>query len=261
MATVFLKQYGERRTGTNVLRALTAANFQDVVVLMHILGDKHSPPVPLDDFWRDAQQAANPAFEFVSRATFAVPALTTSADDRRQIAEVRRCAAAVAEAFTSGSFGWIISIRNPYTWAISLARFLGWANRRTWSNDSIDDLRAACRRFNENYKAWFALVEAHPARAVIVRHEDLVHDQERAIEPIEHLLGCKRRGAFRPVDRVVDPAIWDHEAMPMAQLPYDRDYYAGTAILGNLGPAHRDAITDSIDWPRLAPLGYAPAAA
>jgi hypothetical protein len=46
--TLYLKQYGERRTGTNALRALIAANYADVAVLMHILGDKHSPPADLD---------------------------------------------------------------------------------------------------------------------------------------------------------------------------------------------------------------------
>ncbi|HEX3961172.1 MAG TPA: sulfotransferase [Trebonia sp.] len=42
----FIKQYGEKRTGTNVLRALLHAHYRDVTVLMHVLGDKHSPPGP-----------------------------------------------------------------------------------------------------------------------------------------------------------------------------------------------------------------------
>ena len=45
--TAFIKQYGEKRTGTNVLRALLHAHYRDVTVLMHMLGDKHSPPGPL----------------------------------------------------------------------------------------------------------------------------------------------------------------------------------------------------------------------
>ena len=64
--TIFVKQYGERRTGTNFLRTLLTANYH-TEVLMHILGDKHSAPVPFDEYWRDAQCDANPARAFVCR--------------------------------------------------------------------------------------------------------------------------------------------------------------------------------------------------
>jgi hypothetical protein len=78
----FLKQYGERRTGTNALRALIAANFPNVVVLMHLLGNKHSPPVALDALWHEVQGSDDAAFELVSRATFDAPSLTTVRNDR-----------------------------------------------------------------------------------------------------------------------------------------------------------------------------------
>jgi len=69
--TTYLKQYGERCTGTNYLRFLLQKNCTDTVVLMHILGDKHSPPEPLEELWRATRQCPQPDVEFVSRATFA----------------------------------------------------------------------------------------------------------------------------------------------------------------------------------------------
>jgi hypothetical protein len=41
---IFIKQYGEMRTGTNLLRLCLQETFDDAVVFMHVLGDKHSPP-------------------------------------------------------------------------------------------------------------------------------------------------------------------------------------------------------------------------
>jgi hypothetical protein len=53
--TAFIKQYGEKRTGTNVLRALLHAHYRDITVLMHVLGDKHSPPSPLVGGYRPGE--------------------------------------------------------------------------------------------------------------------------------------------------------------------------------------------------------------
>jgi hypothetical protein len=256
--SLFLKQYGERRTGTNALRALVTANLPDIIVLMHILGDKHSPPQPLDDLWRDARQSDDPAWELVSRATFGAPSLTTVPGDRRQIAELRRCAAPLAAAWESGALGWLISIRNPYAWALSLARYLGWASRRVFPDGRIEDLRTACRRFNENYAAWLALLDADPRRTVLVRHEDLVGDPEGIVRDIGTRFGRQPRAAFEAVDRIVEPALWDGMEMPMRLLPYDRDHYAGDEHVRALPQLHRDVVTQTIDWNLLGRLGYAP---
>jgi hypothetical protein len=251
----FLKQYGERRTGTNALRALIAANFPNVVVLMHLLGDKHSPPVALDALWREVQWRDDAAFELVSRATFDAPSLTTVRNDRRQLAEVRRWAAPVAEAHANGTLGWVISIRDPYAWALSVARFLGWATRRVLPDGRADDVRAACARFNESYAAWLALAES---RTLVVRHEDLVRDPEAVVRTLAQKFGCERAPEFVAVDRVVEPAIWDGMAMPTQMLPYDREHYAGEGHVSGLPALHRDVVTETIDWELVRPFGYAP---
>jgi len=254
----FLKQYGERRTGTNALRALLSANLRGVVVLMHVLGDKHSPPVNFDEIWRDAQASDDPAYAFVSRATFAAPALTTSADDRRQVNELRRCAVAIAEAHLDGRIGWIISVRHPHSWAVSLARFLGWSSRRLIPEERSDDLRAACLRFNENHRAWCALADAEPARTMFVRHEDLVRDAVTTVQQVASHFALSPSETYTPIDRVMEPALWDHTGMPARLLSYDRDYYAGGDHLSTLTPSLRRLITGTIDWDLLRRFGYEP---
>src|ERR1051325_6534532 len=94
----FVKQYGERRTGTNFVRALLCANYH-VEVLMHIFGDKHSAPAPFDEYWREAQSDPMPARAFAWRATFSVPAATTNALDPLQVEDVTEMADGIANAF------------------------------------------------------------------------------------------------------------------------------------------------------------------
>ena len=88
----FLKQYGAQRTGTNYLRILLQKNYSDVCVLMHVLGDKHSPPAPFEDLWADVETEPDPALAFVSRATFRHPSLSTAESDPRQHDTVRQIA-------------------------------------------------------------------------------------------------------------------------------------------------------------------------
>src|SRR5687767_1130513 len=106
--TKFLKQYGEKRTGTNYLRALLLANCPGTVPLMHILGDKHSPPVPLDHYWQKTQEAPDRAFEFVKAATFAAPAESTRPNDAAQLEHMRSLATQIDESVSTGQLGFLI---------------------------------------------------------------------------------------------------------------------------------------------------------
>ena len=119
--TVFLKQYGERRTGTNYLRALLLANCPGTVPLMHVLGDKHSPPVALDEYWQKARMRPDAAFEFVKATTFASPAESTHPQDTAQLQHMRRLAEPLAQSVADGRLGFLISVKHPYPWAASFA--------------------------------------------------------------------------------------------------------------------------------------------
>ena len=119
---VCLKQFGEKRTGTNFVRALLLANYPDVVPLMHVLGDKHLAPLDLCRYLENAEAAPDPAWEFIRAATLAAPAEYTRADDPEQIRYLRGIAEAVTHAVRSGELGFILSTKHPYAWAASLAR-------------------------------------------------------------------------------------------------------------------------------------------
>ncbi|HET7433676.1 MAG TPA: hypothetical protein VFN10_03070 [Thermoanaerobaculia bacterium] len=250
---MFLKQYGERRTGTNALRALIAANFEDVIVLMHILGDKHSPPVDLDGLWREVQDADDAPWQFISRATLDRPSLTTRSDNAWQSAEMRRHAAPLAQAFAAGAFGYVISIKNPYAWAVSIAKFTNWSRAV-----ATERLREACRVFNDCYRAWLPLLERGPA--LLIRHEDLIRDTEGVLDRLGRTFGIRRSATFRPIEKLALPADWDDGPLPIGRSRFDAGRYLREEYLQALSPPQRDVVTSTMDWELLGRFGYAPLA-
>ncbi|MFP5247714.1 MAG: hypothetical protein ACLGH0_13565, partial [Thermoanaerobaculia bacterium] len=155
---VFLKQYGAMRTGTTYLRSLLQSHYADVVPLMHILGDKHSPPAPFTELWRNAQTDPDPALAFVLHATTYAPALTTNLDDPGQRNEVQRVASRLAEAFRDGALGFVISSKNPYAWIVSYARYASWVSRHgIVPGHFVTEVEERCRELNAHYRSWIAL--------------------------------------------------------------------------------------------------------
>lgn len=247
------KQYGEMRTGTNLLRALLVKNYPGTTVLMHVLGDKHSPPADFARLWEETRSAAEPAHEFVRRATFEVPSLTTTEKDPRQTAMTRQLAARLAAAWEGRELAFLVSIKEPYAWAASMARFCGWT---LTADESLGQLESACRRFNERYTAWLELAAGGPC--AFVHHEDLVGDVTAVLGELEGRFGlpCARapevpRGPLRP-------ARWDYSPIHVGVRTFDADHYLRRRYLAELPPAHREVVTQTIDWDLLRRFDYAP---
>jgi Sulfotransferase family len=205
--TAFIKQYGEKRTGTNVLRALLYSHFRDVTVLMHVLGDKHSPPSP----------------------------------------DARGC--------RPGTLGFVVSVKHPYAWLASVRRFA-----LLDPQSPAPDTRAACERFNANYRSWLALRAEHGERVVVVRYERLLAHPSACLARIARSLGLERQtaGAIDLPANVVVPTRCDHMPTRTAPVPFDRDYYVRRDYLADLSDADKDTMRARIDWAQLAPYGYAP---
>lgn len=258
---VFLKQYGERRTGTNYIRYLLRENYSNAVVLMHALGDKHSPPAPFDEIWRASRDAADPALEFISRATHAMPAESTIQGNAGQQQELERLAQPVAEAFAGGSLGFVVSVKDPYAWALSFAQYERWGRRGPSARRYDARLAGACKAFNDRYRAWLALAAERPAHVHIVRYEDLLADVEQTLRMLE-----RKFRLHRSTPEVVDAAnamgaaLWDHDNYHPTKYSFrKREFYLQRQYLGHLSLLDRELITRSIDWSLLATLGYEPA--
>ncbi len=251
---VFFKQYGERRTGTNVLRALLAENFEQVTVLLHVLGDKHSSPSELSE-----------DEGVVSRATWAVPAQTTSPDEPAQREYLERVAPALGAALREGQLRYLVSTKHPYAWAASWLRWSGW---RTDARKPMlaaqermlgEVLRFACLEFNRKHREWLALCDQNPATATIVRFEDLLESPRSVLAALQRQHGLKaRREQLRLIRERVAATEWDHQETPVTGEPFDSDYYRRREFMSELTGKMPEIVSRSIDWTLLERLGYRP---
>ncbi len=213
--TVCLKQYGEKRTGTNYLRALLIGNYPGVVPLMHILGDKHSPPVDLCLHWETVASTDDPAWEFVRSASFAAPAESTRPTDPAQLGYLREVAEVVTQSVRSNELGFILSTKHPYAWAASLARYSGWmivqGGVAHMARHFRQHLSHACHQFNERHHAWLRHHRRCESRSIIVRHEDLVQDTLSVLRGLEAKFSLTRaQPEVMLVSGRVLPTDWDH---------------------------------------------------
>jgi hypothetical protein len=256
-----IKQYGARRTGSSYIRAMIAANYSEVLPLIHILGDKHSPPVDLDHFLRTSVAAPDPDWEFVRAATLAAPAESTRPHDERQIACLRRTAARVADSVRRGTLGFAISCKNPYAWAASLARHSGWTvwsptGRRVKTSCS-ERLAAACREYNRNYRAWLDLHARFPSRSILIRHEDLVEDARGVLENMERLFGFARlHPELRLIAENSEAVDWDDSGPALRKTRFNASFYRERRYMKQLSASLRETVEENIDWPVASALGY-----
>ena len=221
---VFLKQYGERRTGTNYLRGLLRANFDNVVVLMHVLGDKHSAPVPID---LPENGSAEEAHAWVRTLTHAAPAESTRTGNEAQEQYMREVAVDLVEAARDQRLGFLISVKDPYAWGASVSAYYGWLPRggprakphfplpsQVWrvlrpveQAVKCRQLWAGCLRSNRKHRAWLDLYERLPSQTSIVRYEDLLTEPARILCELQRKYGLRQKGEpVSAIDQVLVPA-------------------------------------------------------
>lgn len=260
---VFLKQYGELRTGTNYLRALLMLNYSNAVPLMHVLGDKHSAPVAIDELWQKFRDEADAAWKLVTSATFAAPAQTTDAEDGRQLAHMRKLAAPIAEAVESGSLVFVVSTKHPFPWAASLAKHHAWIvpargglrMHPIYTEHLID----SCRRCNVLLQLWLNHVCRYRSRSAIVRHEDLLADPFSVLRALAAQFELKQAGPeLKALPRPVIPPYWDQDPLSFRQLPFDPEFYQKRDYVNRLSSDLWEIVKREIDWRLMSGLGYLP---
>lgn len=259
--TVFLKQYGERRTGTNFLRAILLYNYSDAVLLMHVLGDKHSPPVDFDSCLKQANPLANPGWEFVNRATSAASAEGVRDDDPPRLDHMRKYADALARSVEKKRLGFLISLKHPYAWAASLARYSDWMSEidGLFQMNPIhgERLRKACVDYNGRHAAWLALHARNRHRSVLVRYEELLEQPDRVIADLEKKFGLRRpAGPLRLPGRKVHPAAWDQDSPLLAEEVFDPDFYKLRRYQERLRKELWEIVVETIDWKLMERCGY-----
>jgi len=258
---VFLKQYGERRTGTNYLRALLQAHYSNVVTLMHMLGDKHSQPVALDELWEKVRDEPDAAWKLVSEATFAASAQTTRPEDPDQLAYMRSLADPVAAAVASGSLAFALSTKHPFPWITSLAKFHGWLvpmrGGMRMHPVYTGHLMNACKLYNTRHQVWLDHVVRYRSRSAIVRHEDLLSDFRSVLNTLASQFGLQRATPeLKDLEFSVAAPFWDQRPIGFRQMPFDPEFYTNRDYLARMNQDVWDIVTGLIDWNLVGRLGY-----
>ena len=248
---IFLKQYGERRTGTNFLSSLISANFENATVLMHVLGDKHSPPVDLQI------GADDDALQWVHDRTWAAPAESTNLRDQGQLEYLQKIAGPLLEAMRCGRLGFLLSVKDPYAWIGSLYRFAGVGSHHRNDQELRNWMAPLCRRFNDSHRAWLRLAEENPQNAKIIRYEDLLSDAETILAELATTFQLVRRGVVvTSIAGTISPLHWDQHQRQASRWEFAPGYYLNRDYLKYLPPVMRDGITDLVDWELMERFGY-----
>lgn len=262
------KQYGAVRTGTNVLRRLVTANFEGAQVLMHVLGDKHSAPVDLGRLRAEVRDLDDPAWEFVSRATWRVPATATDPTSATQRAYMRSIAARVFDAEVTERMGFLLSVKDPYAWVASLIVYRGWYRRRYRTiaptlfarllRPTLERrLRAACGDFNVAMAAWLALRDRFPSRTAVVRAEDLATSPGAVLQTLREQFDLAwRRPEPQPISGSVAPALWDDEEMREETPDVGRRRQMDKSSIQPMADLIDRVVAEEIDWRTMETLGY-----
>lgn len=255
MRRFFIKQYGAERTGTNVLRLLLKKRFTDVEVLMHTLGDKHSPAADYDALALALEQSHDP-FEEIDWTTQAHPARTTDFTDPSQTDYVRAVSGELASAILENRLLFFVSIKEPYSWVYSFIKFQR-MEADAWTGKHYLFLARACKDFNRRYASWLGLIDKLPERTYLVRFEDLIANPEGMAVAIRDKFHFQEDGTVGfHLDKVVNPTHWDDAEQSVDAVDFDREFYASCAYRRHLTPQIVQVVRNSIDWTLMERFGY-----
>jgi len=243
---VFVKQYGEMHTGTNLVRALLDSYFQDVTVLMHCLGDKHSEPssILLDETIDQSQ---------IRAATLQHPAATTDPECRKQSMFIDAVSNSLVRAIQNGELLFVINVRCPFSWTASHLHWSGfWPRRKkpTVNRKTIEhDLTKAFRCFNRRYESWLMLKKRFPERTLIVQHHELISDQQSLVSNLSKLPRLTRNNVdFREISGIALPTHWDHDPVQIHHVEIDRRRYIEGRVTEHLDDWVIDFVNDLVNW-------------
>lgn len=213
--TIF-KQYGEQRTGTNLLKRLLELNFADVVVFGSVLGWKHG-----------LFHLANGSD---SRSARSHEDWVRQKEKGGQVFSVDNLPLPYTSDFllkAAGQLNYLISFKQPLPWLVSLKRF-----RFPKKDFEEAHVKQLFRVYTSNYRTWLQL-----PNALVIDHDLLLEDDKCRclLQHIATRYGLTRKGPQIVHERRVVKASTDHGLL-LADTAFDREYYLSQRYLKDLPP-------------------------
>jgi hypothetical protein len=253
----YIQQYGKERTGTNYLKALLGRNFTDFVLFDNRLGSKHEPYRTAEQWMRERGVVDRQAFERLLQEdeywrTRNVP----TSDPFEWVHQPVSYEELLALCNGSATLHYVINIKDPYAYAVSVNRWNRSGLRRFHQPPSTDPLdlslvTSQCALFNCAYRSYRRLIE--DGRAVLARYEDLLADCRPVLREIQERFHLEPAGSqLQDISETVAPSIG------ISQSPFYKSYYVTREYMRALPVAARQAIRGAIDWDLMSDYGYLP---
>ena len=202
----YVKQYGLMRSGTCYTRAFIEANFRNVSVVENILGWKHGPHRPETDLkgksWLGTWNKPN---------TYAVKMYG------------KRTVRRIIKAYEAGEMAYVVTIRNPYIWCVSAARYKG--QRLT-----APYVRSHMKHWSEQHRQW--LRDIPTDSRMLVLYEALRDNPDGRKIAIEMFLGLKPKRGLHVPKLYVSPGV-EHGRRFKQRHDYMKEYTPGMLKVAN----------------------------
>jgi hypothetical protein len=252
---VYVQQYGKERTGTNYTKALLGRNFSNVVLFDNRLGSKHDPHQEVRAWMERGAITSRAAFELLLRTDEYWRRRDTPSDDPFEwVHQPVTYEELLALAEGSTPLHYIINIKNPYAYAISVNRWRRSGLHRYQEPPGVVALhpelvRRECEAFNEAYRSYVPLIDS--GRGLLARYEDLLVNALPIVGLIRDRFGLLPKHAeLTDVSEVVAPSIG------VSNAPFYKSYYLNQEYLSELSKPMIDVIDSAIDWDLMGYFGY-----
>lgn len=146
----------------------------------------------------------------------------------------------------------LISIKNPYSWITSFAK---WTMKDGVFTDEIDRLprdvpcemiKRWCNTYNYLYDHWTSL----PYENFVVKYEDLVVDCRKPLEGIRKKWGLKFKSFPNHIDFIIRPG------QEVSYKRFDFSYYYESRYILELSDKQIETVKQNINWDFLSQFGY-----
>jgi len=207
---IYFKQYGAMRTGTNYIRYLLAKNFSDIHIFMNIGGWKHGPHINKIQ----NKIILNNTVDYKTRKEWII---------KQEI---------LFNIFATNNIIYIVSIKDPYAWVVSFAKFRNKMHKIT--NPTF--IKMIIKKYwNSAYRSYLKYIDDQ--YWLFIKYEDLINNHEKVLDIIKNKFSLKKKyNKYLNTTYKLAPNT-DFNLFNTTQKTIDIDYYIKKKYLEEL-PKH-----------------------
>jgi len=230
---IFVKQYGERRTCTNLAKYFVEQNTVGVEVLASVLGWKHGFHSGKIDW---------------SGETWGEEYGRPLKDQVKNLLEIK-------EAYTAGELRYLVCVKDPYSWCLSFARYQRKINPVGYVRPAY--LKNIIGVWNKKYLNWEKLLNSVEL-SFLFRYEDFLREprsvRERLLKSL-CLPGSQKSSLSFP-QKFSRGGQRLNKKNAFSSTAFDRDYYLNRRYMKFYNSDHKGIFRKCLDIALAKRLGY-----